>query len=59
MTREEIILRLQEMLQMAQELATLREPALEGDIQIILAVLADKLRYLDPLGINPQQVDFE
>lgn len=59
MTREEIILRLQEMLQMAQELATLREPALEGDIQIILAVLADKLRYLDPLGIYPQQVDFE
>lgn len=59
MTREEIILRLQKMLRMAQELATLREPALEGDIQIILAVLADKLRYLDPLGIYPQQVDFE
>jgi hypothetical protein len=59
MTRDEIILRLQEMLRMAQELATLREPALEGDIQIILAVLADKLRYLDPLGIYPQQVDFE
>ncbi len=59
MTNDEIIELLQEMLRMAQELANLREPALEGDIQIIIATIADKLRYLDPAGIYPQQVDYE
>jgi hypothetical protein len=59
MTSDQIINRLQEMLRMAQELASLHEPALEGDIQIIIATIADKLRYLDPAGNYPQQVDYE
>lgn len=59
MKTDEIIVRLQEMLRMAQELANLHEPALEGDIQIIIATVADKLRYLDPTGNYPHQVDFE
>ncbi|MFQ5610558.1 MAG: hypothetical protein ACE5H9_00325 [Anaerolineae bacterium] len=59
MTSGEIIERLKELLAAVQELAALRDPALEGDIQILLAVLVDKLRYLDPAGDYPHQVEYE
>ena len=59
MTSTEIVERLKEMLNNAQELASLRDPSLEGDIQIIIAILVDKLRYLDPTGEYPRQVEFE
>ena len=59
MTQAEIIKRLQEMLASSQELATQREPALEGDIQIILSILVDKLRYLDPTNEYAHQVEYE
>jgi hypothetical protein len=59
MTSDEVIKRLQEMLAYAQELAGLREPALEGDIQIVLAILVDKLRHLDPIGHYPHQMEYE
>lgn len=59
MTSDEVVERLKQMLAAAQELASLRDAALEGDIQIVLAILADKLRYLDPAGDYPHQVEFE
>jgi hypothetical protein len=59
MTREEIIQNLKEMLQMSQDLASLNEPALQGDIQIVLAIIVDKLRSLDPTGTYPHQVEYE
>lgn len=59
MTNTEIVEHLQAMLVTVQELASLREPSLEGDIQIILAILVDKLRNLDPQGKYPHQVEYE
>lgn len=59
MTNEEIVEHLQEMLETAQSLATQRDPALEGDIQIILTILVDKLRYLDPTNEYAHQVEYE
>jgi len=59
MTREEIIQNLKEMLQTSQELASLNEPALQGDIQIVLSIIVDKLRSLDPTGVYPHQVEYE
>lgn len=59
MTNAEIVEHLQAMLVTVQELASLKEPSLEGDIQIILAILVDKLRNLDPQGYYPHQVDYE
>lgn len=59
MPYDDIIESLREMLTTAQELASLRDPSLEGDIQIVLAILTDKLRYLDPTGEYPHQVEFE
>lgn len=50
---------LQSMLATAQQLAGERHPALEGDIQIVLAILVDKLRRLDPAGSYPHQVEYE
>lgn len=50
---------LQSMLATAQQLAGERHPALEGDIQIVLAILVDKLRRLDPAGCYPHQVEYE
>ncbi len=59
MKPEEVIARLKEMHVSAQELAKLRDPALEGDIQIILAILTDKLRHLSPEDYLQHQVEFE
>lgn len=59
MTSDEIIERLKKMLTSAQELAALRDPALEGDIQVVLAILVDKLRYIDPTGTYPHQSEYE
>ncbi|MBW8012077.1 MAG: hypothetical protein FVQ83_12700 [Chloroflexi bacterium] len=59
MTNAEIIKHLQEMLATAQGLASQRDPALEGDIQIILTILVDKLRYLDPTNEYAHQVEYE
>lgn len=59
MNSEEIVERLKQMLATAQELASLRDPALEGDIQIMLAILIDKLRYIDPTGVYPHQSEYE
>jgi hypothetical protein len=58
-TPDEIIERLKAMLAQAQELAAQRHPALEGDIQIVLAILTDKLRHLDPTGSYPHPVEYE
>jgi len=44
----DVFSKLEEMFKMATELASLRDPQLEGDIQIIVGLLADKLRYLKP-----------
>jgi hypothetical protein len=59
MTPDEIVERLRAMLAQAQELALERHPALEGDIQIVLAILTDKLRSLDPTGSYPHLVEYE
>ncbi|MFQ6014586.1 MAG: hypothetical protein ACE5NP_03990 [Anaerolineae bacterium] len=59
MEHEEIVAKLKGMLEMAKELAALRDPALEGDIQIILAVLGDKLRYMDPEGSYKHLIEYE
>jgi len=59
MNSEEIVERLKQMLATAQELVSLRDPALEGDIQIVLAILVDKLRYIDPTGTYPHQSEYE
>lgn len=59
MTPDEIVERLKAMLAQAQELAAQRQPALEGDIQIVLAILTDKLRHLDPTAIYPHPVEYE
>lgn len=50
---------LKRMLATAQQLAGEHHPALEGDIQIVLAILVDKLRRLDPAGSYPHQVEYE
>jgi hypothetical protein len=59
MNSDEIIERLKKLLASTQELASLRDPALEGDIQIVLAILVDKLRYIDPTGTYPHQGEYE
>jgi hypothetical protein len=59
LTIDEILERLKMMLATAQELASLKDPALEGDIQILLAILADKLRYMDPTSSLPHQIEYE
>ena len=59
MTPDEIVERLKSMLAQTQELALQRHPALEGDIQIVLAILTDKLRHLDPTGTYPPPVEYE
>lgn len=46
--KEDILKKLEEMFKNAQELASLQDPQLEGDIQIIVGLLADKLRCLKP-----------
>ena len=59
MTNDEIIKGLQDMLATAQKLASQRDPSLEGDIQIVLTILVDKLRYLDPTNEYAHQVEYE
>jgi hypothetical protein len=59
MNSDEIIERLKKLLAYTQELASLRDPALEGDIQIMLAILVDKLRYIDPTGSYAHQSEYE
>ena len=59
MTPDEIVERLKSMLAQTQELALPRHPALEGAIQIVLAILPDKLRHLDPAGSYPPPVEYE
>ena len=59
MTSKEIIDSLKEIFTTSQELAALHNPALEGDIQIVLAIIADKLRNLDPSGNYSHQIDYE
>jgi hypothetical protein len=59
MTSEQLVESLRAMLREAQAIALAREPAMEGDIQIILALLTDKLRSLDPQGVYPHLVDYE
>ncbi len=59
MTPDEILDRLKAMLVQAQELALQRHPALEGDVQIVIAILTDKLRNLDPTGSYPHPVEYE
>ncbi|MBI4320621.1 MAG: hypothetical protein HY675_19190 [Chloroflexi bacterium] len=56
---EIIVTKLYSMLEMAKELAEMREPALEGDIQIVLALVSDKLRYMDPLNYYEHVTQYE
>ncbi|MCC6187556.1 MAG: hypothetical protein IT318_00865 [Anaerolineales bacterium] len=59
MTADELVESLRAMLSEAQAIALAHEPSMEGDIQIILAILTDKLRCLDPQGVYPRLVNYE
>lgn len=59
MEHKEILDKLYAMLETAKQLAELRNPSLEGDIQIVLAVVSDKLRYMDPLNYIEHVTQYE
>ena len=59
MEQKEIVDKLYAMLGLAKELAEVRDPGLEGDIQIVLALLSDKLRYMDPLNYLEHVTQYE
>lgn len=57
--REQIVAKLYSILDTTKELAEVGDPALEGDIQIVLALISDKLRYMDPLNYFEHVTQYE
>lgn len=57
--RENIVAKLYSILDASKELAEMRNPALEGDIQILMALVSDKLRYMDPLNYYEHITKYE
>lgn len=59
MESTEKIEKLRAMLALGKELASTNDPALDGDIQAILSIITNKLRYLDPISITEHITEYE
>ena len=59
MEEREVIEKLKTIFNLSKELAEAKIPALQGDIEIILSIVGDKLRYMDPHNFYEHLVEYE
>ena len=59
MDYKEIIEKLKIIFNTSKELSEAKIPALEGDMAIILSIVGDKLRYIDPDNFYEHIVEYE
>jgi hypothetical protein len=59
MEHKEIIEKLKTIFSLSKELVEARIPALEGDVEIILSIVGDKLRYIVPEEFYEHIVKYE